>query len=354
MMNIGLTFDLRSEYRAMGYSEEDVCEFDGEDTIAAIESALREEGMRTERIGNVLGLVQRLARGERWGLVFNIAEGLRGFGREAQVPCLLEAYGIPYTFSDPLALSITMHKPTAKRLVRSHGIPTPDFAVVASEEELTTSLPAFPVFVKPVAEGTGKGIDEGSVAGSRSELVDVVKRLVVRYAQPVLVESFLPGREITVGIVGTGDDARSVGVLEVFHNTDRFGRVYSYHVKENCEQLVYYRLASDSRAAEASRMALDAWRILGCRDGGRVDLRANGSGEFQFLEVNPLAGLHPTHSDLPILWEKTGGRYRDLIGSFVCSALTRTAWVPRTMQNGLEQAVAGGGDKISEVLAHER
>lgn len=354
MMTIGLTFDLRSEYRAMGYSEEDIGEFDGEDTVAAIESVLREEGMRCERIGNVFSLVRKMAGGERWDLVFNIAEGLRGFGREAQVPCLLEAYGIPYTFSDPLTLSVTLHKATAKTLVRSAGIPTPDSAVISSEADVDSALPSFPVFVKPVAEGTGKGIDEGSVVDSRGELLEIAERLVTRYAQPVLVESFLPGREVTVGIVGTGGDARAAGVLEILHTGESFGRVYSYHVKENCERLVRYRLAGDPGAVEASRMALEVWRILGCRDGGRVDFRANGSGEFEFLEVNPLAGLHPAHSDLPILWEKAGGRYRDLILSIVHSAVARAASLTRTANKGLEGVVPGGGETASEVLAHGR
>src|SRR5687768_9851913 len=130
-MKIGLTYDLRQEYLAAGYSEIETAEFDRPDTIDGIDNALRELGHETDRIGHVRQLVERLASGDRWDLVFNICEGMYGRGREAQVPALLDAYDIPYTFSDPLVMALSLDKGLTKTVVRSAGIATPDFAVVS-------------------------------------------------------------------------------------------------------------------------------------------------------------------------------------------------------------------------------
>ncbi len=157
-MRIGLTYDLRSEYLAMGYSEDETAEFDREETIEGLESALRRIGHDTDRIGHVKRLAERLVQGHRWDLVFNIAEGLHGIGREAQVPALLDAYGIPYTFSDPLVMSLTLHKGMTKRVIRDAGVPTCAFAVVEVPEDAAAVTFGAPYFVKPVAEGTGKGV----------------------------------------------------------------------------------------------------------------------------------------------------------------------------------------------------
>ena len=150
-MKIGITYDLRNDYLAEGYGEEETAEFDHPKTIAAIEAALRDLGYETDRIGHIRALAKRLVAGQRWDLVFNIAEGLRGFGREAQVPALLDAYDIPYTFSDPLVLTLTLHKGMMKRVIRDLGIPTPAFAVVESPEEIAGVRLPFPLFVKPIA-----------------------------------------------------------------------------------------------------------------------------------------------------------------------------------------------------------
>ena len=156
-MNIGLTYDLKSYYLARGLSEEAAAEFDREDTVEAIEASLAAMGHRTERIGNLFELISRLSAGHRWDLVFNIAEGLYGIGREAQVPAVLDAFGIPYTFSDPLVLCLTLHKGMTKRVIRDAGVSTSDFAVVEKPEDVEAVSFNPPFFVKPVAEGTGKG-----------------------------------------------------------------------------------------------------------------------------------------------------------------------------------------------------
>jgi D-alanine-D-alanine ligase len=324
-MKIGLTFDLRSYYLAQGYSEEDTAEFDWDDTIEAISGALAGLGHRTERIGAVTQLVPKLAAGERWDLVFNIAEGMHGLARESQVPALLDAYRIPYTFSDPVVLGICLHKGWAKRVIRDQGLPTPDFAVVAGEEDLSAVRLSYPLFAKPVAEGTGKGVDSGSKLTSRAELEARCRELLARYRQPVLVERFLPGREYTVGIIGTGAKAEAVGTLEVLLRQGAEREVYSYQNKENCEELVDYRLAKDPKALQAQATALAGWRALGCRDAGRIDLREDERGVPNIMELNPLAGLHPQHSDLPILCGLAGISFPELIRRIVDSAVERMA-----------------------------
>ncbi len=161
-MKIGLVYDLKDDYLRQGYGEEDVAEFDKIETIEEIEKALHENGFDTERIGNLKSLVSALADNRRWDIVFNIAEGMYGMGREAQVPALLDAYQIPYTFSDPLVLSLTLHKGLTKEIVRNAGIATADFCVVRDAEDVEKIKLPFPLFAKPVAEGTGKGIDKFS------------------------------------------------------------------------------------------------------------------------------------------------------------------------------------------------
>jgi len=353
-MKIGLTYDLRPEYLAEGYSDEDTAEFDRPDTIEAIEGALRSLGHDTHRVGHARALVERLAGGERWDLVFNIAEGLRGFGREAQVPAILDAYGIPYTFSDPLVLALCLHKGMTNHVLRDLGLPVADFAVVADEADLAALVKdphaeraqgagntegkgggaeianrksqianPFPLFVKPVAEGTGKGITPASKVSGASELAAACRTIWRRLGQPALVETYLPGRELTVGIVGTGRDAQAIGALEVTLREGAEPHAYSYQNKELCEELVEYTLADDGLAHQAQQLALAAWRALGCRDAGRVDLRADAQGRLRLLEINPLAGLHPQHSDLPIICTQRGIPYLWLIERIVESALQR-------------------------------
>ncbi|RPH48983.1 MAG: D-alanine--D-alanine ligase [Desulfobacteraceae bacterium] len=324
-MVVGITYDLRDEYIAMGFGDEETAEFDRADTIDAIENTLSGLGYETQRIGHVKKLVEFLAAGKRWDIVFNIAEGLYGIGREAQVPALLDAYGIPYTFSDPLVLSLTLNKAMTKRVVRDLCIPTPDFALVEKLPDTdSVSLP-FPLFAKPVAEGTGKGISAVSKIKNRDDLQSVCSYLLDRFRQPVLIERYLPGREFTVGIIGSGDEARSAGVIEVILNREAEGEAYSYINKKKYEELVTYRLVDDEMASEAVKVSLDAWRGLGCRDAGRIDVRSDAGGRPNFIEVNPLAGLHPVHSDLPILCGLSGMSYRELIGEIMKSALKRVA-----------------------------
>ena len=325
-MRIGLTYDLRSEYLMMGYTEEETAEFDRDDTILAVEKVLRDLGYETVRIGSAKNLACRLVAGERWDMVFNIAEGLKGLAREAQVPTLLDLFGVPYTFSDPVVMGLTLNKGLTKRVVRDSGYATADFHVVEIEGDTSSIRFDPPYFVKPIGEGTGKGINRESVIHNHTDLLSTCKRLLTGFKQPVLVEKFLSGREFTTGILGTGRDAAVVGTLEIILTSDAEDNVYSYVNKENCEDLVEYKLVrsdEDETVKLAEELSISIWRMLGCRDGGRIDLRCNDSGRPYFLEVNPLAGLHPEHSDLPILCAKAGMPYNELIERILKSAFRR-------------------------------
>lgn len=330
-MQIGMTYDLRDDYLAAGFAEEETAEFDRTSTIEAIEDAIRRMGHEPVRIGNIKALVGELSAGRRWDLVFNIAEGLYGFGRESQVPALLDAYGIPYVFSDPLVLALTLHKGMAKHVIRDVGLPTADFAVISSEDDISAIDLPYPLFAKPVAEGTGKGVTPASKISDPALLDATCRSLLAEFRQPVLIETFLPGREFTVGIVGNGTQTRSLGVMEVILLDRSEPDVYSYHNKEFCEELVEYRKVDDIEAREAEQIAVASFKALGCRDAGRVDLRSDERGIPNFIEINPLAGLHPEHSDLCILSAKHGISYQDLLTEIVSAAIER---VKNTVREG--------------------
>lgn len=326
-MRIGLTYDLREEYLAAGYTAEETAEFDRADTIGAIEDALLALGHSVVRIGHARELIQRLAAGERWDLVFNICEGMFGLGREAQVPAILDIYQIPYTFADPCSMSVCLDKGVAKSVILAAGVASPRFAVVDSLSRLPeSSALKVPLFAKPVAEGTGKGVTPASRISNWIDLETVCRQLLHQYRQPVLIEEFLPGREFTVGILGTGAAAVVLGTLEIILREGAEADVYSYVNKERCEELVEYRLVSaseDAQVAHAEQLALTAWNALNCRDAGRIDLRCDEAGVPHFLEANPLAGLHPFHSDLPMLATAIGMSYHELIRKIVQSASLR-------------------------------
>lgn len=319
---IGLTYDLRSDYLAEGYSLEETAEFDKPDTIEGIENGIRAHGFRPERIGNAKALVQALAAGKKWDLVFNIAEGMFGVARESLVPALLDAYRIPYTFSDPAVLTIALDKALTKTLVRDAGIATAPFACLHTTGDIARVNLPFPLFLKPLAEGTGKGISNRSKVQTPAELRAVATELLERFHQPVLVETYLPGREFTVGLVGDGECAEVLGWIEVLFHPGS-GGIYSYETKTDYEKLVTYAVPSDAVAKEAAAVALAAWRALRCVDAGRIDVRCDAAGRPNFIEVNPLAGLNPTHSDLPILCRHNGIEYNTLIGRILSHACRR-------------------------------
>jgi D-alanine-D-alanine ligase len=314
-MRIGLTYDLVADWAGEACDAEQLAEFDTPATIDAIAAHLEQRGHRVERIGRAKSLLARLHDGARWDIVFNICEGLLGPGREALVPALLESCAIPYVFSDSLVLAVALHKGHCKRIVRDAGLPTAAFSVLDQAGQHPGLH--FPVFAKPVAEGTGKGIGAASLCRTEAELHRLVAALSQKFRQPVLVESWLPGREFTVGIVGSGAAAEAVGTMEI-----RSHATYGFATKKNYAD-VKYRLCDDAEARAAEQVALGAWRVLGCRDGGRVDLRSDADDRPMFLEVNPLAGLHPVDSDLVILARLAGHDHGWLLDRIMQSACAR-------------------------------
>ena len=322
-MKIGLTFDLKSAYLAKGFSAEEVAEFDSEETIDALQNVIQDCGHTVERIGNIYDLTTALVNGKRWDLVFNIAEGLYGRGREAQIPSLLEAYSIPFTFSDSFIMALTLDKSATKRYLRDLGVPTGDFWVATPSTDITLFDIDFPVFVKPIAEGTGKGIRGNSKANNFAELMPMVTCLMEEFNQPILIEEYLPGREFTVGILGTDANAKVIGNIEIIFRNPNSDKIYNYETKMNYEKHVIYKPCHDAIMKKVNRVALEAYVGLNCRDAGRVDLRLDKNNEPVFIEINPLAGLNPYHSDLPILAKMNGIEYKSLINSIIESAQCR-------------------------------
>jgi D-alanine-D-alanine ligase len=322
-MRIGVTYDLRDDYRAMGLSEEETAEFDVEETIVAVCGALTELGHAVQRIGGIKPLVRALADGRRWDCVFNVCEGLKGVAREAQVPALLDAFDIPYPFSDPLTLALCLDKAMAKRVVRDAGVKVADFAVIESASDIGAVTLPFPLFLKPLSEGSGKGVDAHSRVTDAAGLDRVARDLLRRFRQPVLAEEFLPGREFTVGILGTGAEARVLGVIEIVPDKGFVGHGYGLQNKEDWIGKLTTHRATDAAGAAAAGVALAAWRALRCRDGGRCDIRQDANGVPCFIEVNPLAGIRPGYSDLCFIADFEGLAYRDLIGAFLDSFLRR-------------------------------
>jgi D-alanine-D-alanine ligase len=320
-MKIGLTYDLRSWYLERGYTMDETAEFDKDETVVALETELVRLGYETIRIGNIFELVEKLAAGERWDMVFNIAEGLYGDGRESVVPALLDQYRIPYVFSGPVVMGVSLNKYLTRLVVSAAGVPVCPGIIANSVNDMGDLSPLeFPLFVKPVAEGTGKGITTRSLVRDRESLVTLVQELLVTYNQPVLIEEYLPGREFTVGVTGNGAEAKVTGGMEVIC---RDNLPYSVEVKENYEDYVKYKVYDEELRNECEAVALGAWRALGAVDAGRVDMKADRHGRMCFIEANPLAGLNPVHSDLPMLSRLNGMAFSTLMEMIMDSAKKR-------------------------------
>jgi len=319
-MKIGLTFDLRSWYTDRGYSMDETAEFDKQETVDALENSLKLMGYQTEPVGNTFQLIEALAAGKRWDIVFNIAEGLYGDGRESVVPAILDQYKIPYVFSGPVIMGLSLNKHLAKLVVASAGVPVSPGCLITDLKDLDNCNLKFPLFVKPVSEGTGKGITEKSLVKSKEELNTMVDWILTEFKQPALVEEYLPGREFTVGIVGYGEEAVAIGGMEIICANNL---PYSIEVKENYQNYCKYTPLDADIIDECKSVAIRAWKALDAVDAGRIDLKANRSGQICFIEANPLAGLNPIHSDLPILSRMYGIEYQTLMEMIMKAAIRR-------------------------------
>jgi D-alanine-D-alanine ligase len=319
-MKVGLTYDLRSWYTDRGYSMDETAEFDKQETIDALMKSLNLMGHETEPVGNTFQLIEALASGKRWDLIFNIAEGLYGDGRESVVPAILDQYKIPYVFSGPVIMGLSLNKHLAKLVVAAAGVPVSPGKLINNLHDLEGCNLKYPLFVKPVSEGTGKGITEKSLVNSPEELKNMVEWILSEFHQPALVEEYLPGREFTVGIVGYGQEAVAIGGMEVICANNL---PYSVEVKENYQNYCTYKPLGDDIVDECKSVALGAWKALDAVDAGRVDLKADRNGKICFIEANPLAGLNPIHSDLPILSRMSGIEYQTLLEMIMKAAIKR-------------------------------
>jgi D-alanine-D-alanine ligase len=319
-MKVGLTYDLRSWYLDRGYSMDETAEFDKQETVDAIADALKQMGHDTEPVGNAFQLIEALASGKSWDIVFNIAEGLYGDGRESVIPAVLDQYKIPYVFSGPVIMGLSLNKHLAKLVVASSGVPVSPGYLINDLKDIDKCNLNYPLFVKPVSEGTGKGITEKSLVNNSAELVKMVTWILSEFHQPALVEEYLPGREFTVGLVGYGDDAIAIGGMEVITSNNL---PYSVEVKENYQDYCKYKPLDADIIDECKSVALRAWNALDAVDGGRVDLKADRNGKICFIEANPLAGLNPIHSDLPMLARMYGIEYQTLLEMIMKAATKR-------------------------------
>ena len=316
-------------------ARDEFAEWDNPATIAAVESALSHLG-KVVRLEATEDFPERL-RKARPDIVFNIAEGFNGVNREAHVPAICEFYGVPYTGSDPFTLALCLDKARTKETLSFHGIPTPKFAVVAKMADIGAvgKKLGLPLFVKPLHEGSSKGITDNNLCRDGDQLARQVAFLLDSYRQPVLVEEYLPGKEFTCAVLGNGETATVLPIVGMNFETLPAGAlpIYSFDAKfvwdqpENPLDIFECpaRISSDLRAS-IERVTLDAFRALGCRDWARIDVRLDAAGTPNVLEVNPLPGILPDpaeNSCLPKAARAAGIGYDELIQSCLRLAAER-------------------------------
>lgn len=328
-MKIGLSYDLKDSIgTSQGAPEDALEEYDSVETVNCIAVALESLGYETIKLGGGKEFLVRILAADV-DFVFNIAEGRGIFrSREAQLPSVLEMLGIPYSGADPECLCLCHDKPLAKRLIFAAGITTPRWELVNSKkqlDEIDWSHFPFPAFLKPAYEGSSKGVRTRSRVGNIAELRSSTEKLLDVYRQPVLVEEFIDGEEVTVGLVGNAP-TKIVGIMRVVPRKKTSYFVYSLEIKRDWENLVDYECPArlpDAVMDKIEKTALRVFNVLGCRDFGRMDMRVSREGEPYFLEINPLPGLNPRSSDFPIMARMMGISYNSLIASVFQAALER-------------------------------
>ena len=344
-------------------ADDEYAEWDSPATIAAVSAALAGLG-EVVHLEATPDFPERLRAERARGLdiVFNMAEGLRGVNRESHVPAILEFFGVPYSGSDPLTLSLCLDKGRTKEMLAYHGVPTAAFAVVRDLAELdalvaavrdggrgtgdvasrarSSHVPrpaslALPLFVKPVHEGSSKGITEKNYCDTLEHLEAQVAYLLEAYQQPVLVEEYLPGREFTCAVLGNGDAARVLPLVGMNFGALPEGAlpVYGYEAKwvwdrpdNPLEMFECPARVGDALRSAIEDVTLRAYRALGCRDWSRVDVRLDAAGAPRVVEINPLPGILPDPADnscLPKAARAAGLSYDALIQACVLAAAER-------------------------------
>jgi D-alanine-D-alanine ligase len=329
-MKIGLSFDLKESVPlSQGEPEDALEEYDSLETVDGLTKAIEAEGHSVVRLGGGREFLRRVLD-EKVDFVFNISEGLGNYrSREAQVPSVLEMLDIAYSGADPQCLAVCLDKHLTKKIVSLAGIPTPKWFLISSKEQFDTldwnRLP-YPVFIKPAQEGSSKGIRLASRIESPAPAKDMVAKLWEQYHQPVMIEQYISGDEVTVGIVGNPPDSKVIGIMRVLLKSRKKDFVYSLEIKRDWERLVDYECPAklpSNVLAKIKEYSLQVFEILECRDFGRVDFRISADGTPYFLEINPLAGLNPRSSDLPIMSRLVGITYYELIASILKASLQR-------------------------------
>ena len=328
-MKIGLAYDLKDSVISTSSSPEDALEeYDSPETVEAITAAIESLGHSVIKLGGGKEFIANILQSDL-DFVFNICEGLGNYkSREAQVPSVLEMLGVPYSGSDPQCLAMCLDKPLTKTLVSTAGVRTPKWRLFTDQEQLqgiTDSDFPLPAFVKPAYEGSSKGIRLGSRAETSAQIAEVAAALLEHYGQPVMIEEFIAGDELTVGMLGNSPPT-ILGIMRVVPKRNNAHFIYSLEVKREWEQLVDYecpaRLEKGIRE-EIINSSLKVFKILGCRDFARLDFKFDSEGVPYFLEVNPLAGLNPKSSDMPIMAYKLGWTYQALISTILNAAIQR-------------------------------
>jgi len=327
-MRIGLSYDLKEAIPVEQDGTDDAFEeYDSSETVELISAALEAKGHSVVMLGGGKEFIDNIWR-EKVDIVFNIAEGRGNYrSREAQVPSILEMLDIPYTGSDPQCLATCLDKPVTKKLVVADGITTPKWLTIANKEELCqTFWDGFPLpaIIKPAYEGSSKGIRLDSIVNAPEQATGTVSKLLAYYRQPVMLEEFIDGDEVTVGIIGNSPP-KVLGMMRVLPKRKDEHFIYSLEVKRDYQNRVDYECPALLREKILDKLAdssLKVFKTLGCRDFARLDFRISSKGVPYFIEVNPLPGLG-THSDLVIMASKLGWTHNELINAVLDSALRR-------------------------------
>jgi D-alanine--D-alanine ligase len=319
-LRVGLTFNVKRVDPAENDAE---AEFDSPKTISAISAAIESYGHTVVPLEATADLPRALTDAAP-DVVFNIAEGVRGRGREAQVPALCELLGIPCSCSDATTLSICLDKGLTKQILRSAGIDTAEWQVMTTGREKMKPF-RYPVIVKPNAEGTSKGITSASVVTDEAAARATARSLAERYGQPALVEEYIVGREITVGLLGERRP-KVLPPMEVIFLDPPAHPVYGFEEKHVDSPLVRFECPAQVTPAEQKRIekvARDTFAALDCRDVARIDLRMTSEGKVYVIEINPLPGLTPDFSDLCVIAKVAGMDHRTLIGEILSGPVKR-------------------------------
>ncbi len=316
---VGIAYNLRRQAE-VGQPDDLYEEYDCMDTVRSISGEIERYGFETCMLEQDENFLEKIFQNKP-GFVFNIAEGVGGTrGREAQIPSILESIGIPYSGSDGVSLSITLDKYLTHKILSSSNIRVPAFYHFAAEEDFENSEEIFDYhelcIVKPRWEGSSKGVFKDSIAQTHEEMKDKVRRIWKMYKEPAIVEEYLPGDEITVGIMGNGTQ-KVLGMMRIVPLHKEEGHfLYSLQHKREWEELIKYQgpeTIPDHVRKALSDAAKKTFKVMDLRDVARIDFRLDTNGIPRVIDVNPLPGLSPRYSDLIILHRLSGGEYKEII-----------------------------------------